>query len=136
MTRGLAVRFVLLAHLMGTGPAVAGQLAGSEWWPKVINGVATPKDADLFVQFRSAGRVAGNGGCNRFTGKYRLKGGRIEIGPLAMTRKACPGPIMKRETQFVTALSQARRFDRQRIRLLLSDRTGAPLMRLIQRDAD
>jgi copper homeostasis protein (lipoprotein) len=35
------------------------------------------------------GRVAGTGGCNRFSGTYEVEGSSISFGVMAMTRKGC-----------------------------------------------
>jgi copper homeostasis protein (lipoprotein) len=35
------------------------------------------------------GRVAGTGGCNRFSGTYEIEGSSISFGAMAMTRKGC-----------------------------------------------
>jgi heat shock protein HslJ len=36
-------------------------------------------------------QVSGYGGCNTFTGRYTLDDARVTVGPLASTRRACPG---------------------------------------------
>jgi heat shock protein HslJ len=126
--------FTLAALLVS--PATAASLAGSEWRPVEIAEVAIADDADIFVQFRAEGRITGHGGCNRFFGIYRLDGGRMHIGPLASTRKACPGPVMHRESGLLGALSRAKGFTRDRIDLTLRDASGNVIARFRQTDAD
>jgi heat shock protein HslJ len=52
-------------------------------------------------------RVAGSGGCNRFTGSYKRNGDQLTLGKMAMTFMACPEG-METEREFVTALEQVR----------------------------
>jgi putative lipoprotein len=82
-----AIVTVLSMALLGlVVPAVAADLAGSEWRPIAI-GTAAWTGGEAFVRFEGEGRLAGHGGCNGFFGSYRLDGDGIEIGPLASTRK-------------------------------------------------
>ena len=121
--------------LAGASPASA-QLAGSEWAPVAIGDMEIPARTDQFVQFRGGGRIRGDGGCNQFSGTYELSGDRIEIGPLAATRKACTPDIAEREDRFMEALEAARRFVRLRYDLSLADAGGNLVARLRQTDAD
>ncbi|HMQ93020.1 MAG TPA: META domain-containing protein [Amaricoccus sp.] len=111
-------------------------LAGSEWRPVEIAGTPTPADVEVYLQFRAEGAVAGLGGCNRFTGGYSLEGATLAFSPLAATMMACPEPEMLVERRLFTTLAQVRGFARDRIDLVLSDAEGAPLVVLVQRDAD
>jgi heat shock protein HslJ len=43
----------------------------------------------LLSMIPEAGKIAGNDGCNQFTGKFYSGLGKIEIGPLAITKMAC-----------------------------------------------
>jgi heat shock protein HslJ len=115
---------------LAPAPAIAGEvLAGSEWG---IEGQDKP-----FIQFGSEGRVAGNSGCNRFTGAYETaEDGAIKIGPLASTRMACPEPDMAAEAKFLAMLDQVRKFERDGTKLALRGEDGALLAQFAQRDAD
>lgn len=55
---------------------------------RAITPPASGRDAHLV--FGDDGRLAGSGGCNRVFGGYRVDGARIDVGPLAGTRMACP----------------------------------------------
>lgn len=114
----------------------AMQLAGSEWRPTEIGSIEFPANSEVFVRFGGEGALEGYGGCNRFSGAYKLVADKIEIGPLAATRMACPEPVMDREIRFLQALEHARKFVRDGIDLSLIDDSGNPLGRLIQTDAD
>src|SRR5262249_24559097 len=82
----------------------AVNLAGSEWRPSRIGTSAVSSGARLFVQFKSAGQLAGHGGCNRFFGQYKISGNEISIGPVGATRMACAEPVMVLEMAFFSAL--------------------------------
>jgi heat shock protein HslJ len=53
-------------------------------------------------------KVSGFAGCNRLAGTYEAKGDSLRIGPLALTRMACPSG-MELETKFGAALDATRR---------------------------
>ena len=134
---GRAIFAVALALILcAPHSTAAGGLAGSEWRPLDIAGVEVPANAGLFVQFGGAGKLQGHGGCNRFLGTYEVSAAQIEIGPIGATRMACAAAVMEQEFRFLQALSDAKRFQRDRIDLLLTDAEGMPLARLIQTDAD
>ncbi len=55
--------------------------------------------------------VAGNTGCNRFTGPYEVDGDGVTIGPLASTKAACPTEeLQQQETDYLAALGLATTF--------------------------
>jgi len=114
----------------------AAELAGSEWRPVRIGAADIATDIRAFVQFRADGELAGQGGCNRFFGRYRIAGDAIGIGPLGATRMACPAPAMELEAAFFAALEAARTFRRDRTRLVLLDVDGHEQAELRQTDAD
>ena len=49
-------------------------------------------DAVVTLDFVDDGRLTGETGCNSFNGPYQSDGDAISIGPLAVTRAACPDP--------------------------------------------
>ena len=104
-------------------------LAGSEWGPSDGGG--------RFVQFREEGRVAGSGGCNRFSGAYTQEGDTVRIGPLMSTRMACADPaVMKQEQAWFDMLEKARRIDATMKQLILKDESGNEIAVLVRRDWD
>ena len=56
------------------------------------------------VRFDNADRIAGTGGCNRFSGAFLRNGSQMRMSQLAATRMACPEPYGAREMQFFQAL--------------------------------
>ena len=112
------------------------ELAGSEWRPREIAGIAVSGEPEMMVRFGGDGLLQGHGGCNRFFGSYSLSNDGLEIGPIGSTRMACPQPVMDRELSFMQALENARRFTRERFELRLTDDAGNTIMQLVQTDAD
>src|SRR5262245_16808358 len=130
--------FLLAAYILicPSAPASAVNLAGSEWRPSRIGTSAISPEARLIVQFKSAGQLAGHGGCNRFFGQYTVSGNAIRIGPVGATRMACAEPLMTLEMEFFSALEGARSFRRDKTKLVLFDASGKELASLIQTDWD
>ena len=61
-------------------------------------------DSRATLAFPEAGKVAGNGSCNRFTGAAEINGSAIKLGPLASTRMACMSEASTQETGYLKAL--------------------------------
>jgi len=66
------------------------------------------------LAFPEAGKVSGNGSCNRFFGPAEINGNAVKLGPLGSTRKACPEAVMNQETKYLNALQAADRFELER----------------------
>lgn len=73
---------------------------------QAIPAKAIDAEADFFtLQFSAADTlVSGRTNCNRFFGKYELKGQKLEFENLGMTRMACPE--MQYEDAFVKMLDE------------------------------
>lgn len=105
----------------------AGQdkkLEGTTWKlakMEAIPAAAVGKEADFFtLEFNAADTmVAGRTNCNRFFGKYELKGKELELKNLGMTRMACPD--MQYEDAFVKMLDEVDRFEIKGAELTLFD---------------
>ncbi len=52
------------------------------------------------------GRLAGNSGCNGFSAAYTLVDGRLSLGPVMATKRACLGPEADVERALFAALAQ------------------------------
>jgi heat shock protein HslJ len=114
----------------------AADLVGSEWRPLRIETLAVSPEASLFVQFKSAGKLAGHGGCNRFFGQYKISGNEISIGPIGSTRMACAESVMTLEMAFFSALEGAKSFRREKTKLMLFNASGKEQASLVQTDWD
>ena len=110
------------------GESTLSNLAGSEWG---IQGNDGP-----FVQFGSGGEINGSGGCNNFFGTYEQNGERLVIGALASTKKACIGPTMDQERDFLKALQNAHHVNATHKALVVYNEHGETLLELIRLDWD
>lgn len=116
------------------GGARLGDLAGSEWLVRDFAGV--PVAVEAWIRFEDDGRVFGHSGCNRFTGRREGKAHALSLGPLAMTRMACPDPQSTVELAFMKALEATAEAVATSRLLALFDARGRLLVTLARRDAD
>ena len=81
-----------------------------------------------------AGKASGNGGVNSFSGTYQTSsGGKISFGPLASTLMAGPPAAMAQESKFFSALQNAKRFEINAGKFVLSDSENNTLMVLVRK---
>ena len=99
----LAVIAALMSVALSTGSKAAATLAGSEWRPIEVEGVAIEGTPEIFLQFRGEGKVTGHGGCNRVFGSFTLDGDRIEFG----LGHGGIDPVIPRRSPWVPGESQA-----------------------------
>ena len=77
-------------------------LLGTEWLLVDVNGTPPLPKVQATLSFVEAGRVAGNGSCNRFTGSVTVSGDKLRVGPLASTlrmARSVPGDRLRRLRQ-------------------------------------
>lgn len=83
-------------------------LAGVEWilagWDR--GEAVDPALPEITLQYR-AGGIFGSTGCNNYQGSFTEAGGRISVGPLAVTMRACAGVAGEREARFLSRLRAA-----------------------------
>jgi len=94
-------------------------LVGSEWLLEDLGGQGVIDTIQPTLTFPEAGRVAGNGSCNRFFGPAEMSGNTIKLGPLASSRMACPEAAMNQEKKYLDALQTAERFEQNDADLLI-----------------
>ena len=117
---------------IGTAGLTMGvDLAGSEWRPSFMSAAELPAGIKMQVEFQPDGKITGNGGCNRFFGGYAISGTHIKIGPLASTRKGCPG-LIRVETAFFATLQAASSFEQTDTTLILFDAAGNSLAQFVR----
>ena len=117
---------------VGTAGVTMGvDLAGSEWRPSFMSATELPAGIKMQVEFQPDGRITGSGGCNRFFGGYTVSGNHIKIGPLASTRKGCPG-LIKVEATFFATLQAASSFAQTDTTLILFDASGDRLAQFVR----
>lgn len=144
-----AERFVIEAdHLTlsgGSGDATLvfsaqpQELEGGTWLVTGYNNgaeavVSVVADSVAEVSFGEDGALSGTGGCNRFVGQFTAKDDALEIGPLGMTRMACPEPdgVMEQEAAILTALESASGFGLEGDGLRLTTDDGATAVTLVR----
>jgi putative lipoprotein len=117
---------LLLAACAHQQPAPAmtdpKSLGGTPWLLEDLSGRGVIDNSHVTLQFMADGKVAGSGGCNRYSGSMALKGAQIEFTPMASTMMACAPALMDQETRYFAALTQAD--------TVTFDRTGALLIRV------
>jgi heat shock protein HslJ len=88
----------------------AFNLLGSEWQLEDLGGIAADH-GQATLTFPEAGKIAGNGSCNRFFGSAEINGDAIKLSALGSTRMACPEAVMNQEAKYLEALQAAERFE-------------------------
>lgn len=86
-------------RLSGCGgtPLPPATLEGTQWQIVSINGRNVPSTTGGYQLSFTADQISGSAGCNRFNGSYRVSTDGFQAGPLAMTRRLCPGEAMTHE---------------------------------------
>ncbi len=104
-------------------------LEGTVWHIVSIHGVPAPESgaAHPHILIDSGnGTVFGDTGCNAFNGPYRADGARLVMGPLAVTRRACPGLIGEFEEHVLEAIRQTTLYRIRGSQLFLYPDTESP----------
>ena len=109
-----AAALLLAMTACGGSQKKALPLEGTTWKlakMEAIPAKAIDAEADFFtMQFSAADTlVSGRTNCNRFFGRYELKGKKLEFENMGMTRMACPD--MQYEDAFVKMLDDVDRFE-------------------------
>lgn len=82
------------------------------------------------LRLDASGQASGFGGCNRFSGRWRIEQGQLRVGPLAATRMMCLTPGGEQEGPFLASLEATRSARLEGGRLLLLDAQGQVLQSL------
>jgi heat shock protein HslJ len=86
-------------------------LVGSDWVLEDLAGSGVVTGVRATLSFPEAGKIAGNGSCNRFFGASEIAGTEIKFTGLGFSRMACPEPILNQETKYLNALQAAERYE-------------------------
>ncbi len=94
--------------------AQSQDLSGTSWQVISYNNgkqavVSVLNDTFVTLEFGADGALSGKGGCNTYSGTYKVTGDQIVVGPLISTKMACNSPagVMDQETQYLSALQGA-----------------------------
>ena len=82
-------------------------LSNTSWVVQSVADRGLMEYLSLTLHFKSHSEVEGFSGCNRFKGQYEIINSRLEIGPLASTRKYCSKVKMYQEHLLLNELSQS-----------------------------
>ncbi len=121
----------------GPGNADSDSIQDTYWWVEDIAGAGVVDASHTTVAFMASGRVAGDTGCNRYTGNVTFAEERLEFGPLAGTRRACVPALMNQEDRFYQAMASVVSWRVAETGLLyLLDQAGEAVIRAAPIDQD
>ena len=107
------LHFLLLAPLILQTPQVPqpdSAVLEGEWLVEVIDNISVMPGVPVTVTFRGT-RVSGLASCNTYMGTYSVTGTSIRTESVLSTMKACDGPRMSQERDFLTMLRGLARFE-------------------------
>lgn len=111
ITQGQPTEVVLwLAQVIDEAASAPSGLQGTAWRLEDLGGAGMLDRVQATLEFPEAGKVAGNGSCNRFFGTVGVSGEAIKFGPLGSTRMACVEAVANQEGKYLKALQEAERF--------------------------
>jgi putative lipoprotein len=115
-----------------TVQAEVPDLTGTEWHVIAVRGEAVEVAPLPEIAFFEEGRFAAWAGCNRFSGGYSRDGASITVpATVAATMMACPPPLDTLEREMIDAMIAAAGLAFEGTSLVLSDASGAEVLRLI-----
>lgn len=82
-----------------------------EWLLEDLAGGGVTDNLQTTLTLTQDGKIFGNAGCNNYTGTYEITGNKINISPLASTRKFCTPALMNQETKFLQVLQSINTID-------------------------
>jgi heat shock protein HslJ len=139
----LALALSLLAYACVAGNDQAARamaefdLVGTHWWVEDIDGGGVIDRSHTTISFVEAGSVAGDTGCNRWSGAFTRDGQSLSFGPLAGTRRACAPALMDQESRFYQAMAKVVRWEVAGSGLLqLLDENGETVIRAAPTDPE
>jgi heat shock protein HslJ len=96
------------------------------WTLREINGKAPAGEASLTID--TSLRGSGSSGCNTWSAAlYPIKGQKLAMGPVVLTKKTCDAPVMTFEREYLTILHSSPIWDTQGDNLTVKGPTGSLL---------
>ena len=93
------------------------------WQLRTINGKNPPAEASLLIDENLRG--TGSSGCNTWSATlYPIKGHRLAMGPVAMTKKSCTPEVNTFERAYLTVLRSGPTWDLQGSTLTVKSQYG------------
>lgn len=106
----LAMPALAACHTVSTPPAASDGAAPAitgDWVIEQIGDQPVVPDSPARLSFGADGRVSGNLSCNQGVGRYAQQGASLSLGEgMAMTKRACVGPLGEQESRLVAALGK------------------------------
>ena len=105
-----------------------GTLAGTSWTLTELAGESALAGSTITAEFEQA-QVAGNSGCNSYSGAYQSAGGSLAVGEVVMTEMACmePAGVMEQEQAYLQLLGQAQSYQVSGDELVITTAGGETL---------
>lgn len=119
MRKSIVAAVALIAPLLAFSPAHAQKEGKSgdkigvyeapfptkmTWVLSSLNGKPGAAEATLIIDENLRG--SGSAGCNTWSAAlYPVRGKKLAMGPVAMTKKSCPAPLMAFERAYLTVLA-------------------------------
>lgn len=101
-----------------------GSVIEGEWRIQSIAGRPPVAQSHPRVTFANT-KMSGSTGCNNFNGGFRFERGRLTAGPLATTRRGCPGALNAQEQKLIKLFGQPLSVSRNRNgKLVMTARGG------------
>ena len=108
MSRSALAAFATVVLATFAGCSELQDLAATGWRVDSLGEAGVVIEAVVTLDFGDDRSVVGETGCNSFTGPYEIDGNGISIGPVAVTRTACPDPVRSAmEEGYLAALDRA-----------------------------
>ncbi len=106
-----------------------------EWRLAYIDFDEPAPEAPVVTAAFEAGRVAGRGGCNQYSGPFRVEPASLDVrtGPMISTRMACEPAAMELEGRYLQALGGVMRWGWAQGMLALTYRTDSGIGTLLYR---
>lgn len=124
-----ALALGLTAACSSASASTNASLANTSWSLVSIDGKAPVAGRALTLSFQSGNQLAGDSGCNSYSGHYQLNGNVIAIDQLVSTLRACAEqPLNDQEAVFLKALGGATQFSAQGNQLALQSAGGGEVL--------
>lgn len=96
------------------------------WNLTAINDKPVPPGSDIYFTIDDAYRGTGYGGCNTWSATiYPIRGQKLAMGPVAITKKQCDKAVMAREVEVLRALIAQPTWDIEGSDLMVKGKAGS-----------
>lgn len=83
------------------------KFTGVNWRVEDINGLGVVDNSQTTLTFGPSQSISGNAGCNAYRTDYELQDGKLRVGPIRITRRACVPALADQEQAFLRVLEDA-----------------------------